>query len=545
MCSLTLTDTLKVVYSMEFLPVFFLSACAFTAVSAFARLREGASSTAALATSAIWGLIVSTRESFYTVLPAVLCAAALDNLIRAVLPGVSDTEEYVPAKVKQNLITTRETEEKLEKLSESFKNLASAFKRLSDKLSKPGIFEIRRECDDVLDGFCNECKKCSICWGEDYNTTMAFLNDTGNLLAENGSLVKEAVPESLRARCESMDEIIQSINGKVKKLYKETLEKEKLTVFSADYSALSRIIEDSISSRQLENSENRELTDKAIEKLGRFRNDFHTISIWGKRKLRVFARLKTVSENTVGMREFKRIMEDTCGCSFSNPNLKIEGKSMTITLSMRPTVACEAACAKKSAGNLPLCGDSPSFFEGHDNYFYALISDGMGTGAGAALASGICEIFLKEMLEGGNRIETSVDMLNAVIASKGNECSATVDIMELDLFSGNCTFLKSGAASSFILRDGSVYKLSARTMPLGILDEPDTDMQKVRLRAGDTVFLVSDGTAPKDNYDNLVSIIKCSSPGDSANMLCERVIENTRKYSKDDISCVAVKISAV
>ncbi len=543
--SLSLSLLLGAICGITYIPMFFFSGIAYIIVLVFLKTSENTALLTSLVTSALWGFAVNGKSAFYTVFPALLAAAAADNLIKAVLPGITASENFIPARIRQNLLTTRENEEKLERMSESFKKLSEAFKRLSDRLSRPGLYEIRKECDDVLDSFCTDCKNAGICWGEDYNTTIGFLNDAGNHLTNHGHLDSSIIPDSLASRCGKTNEIIEKINQSVKALYRDSLEKEKLAVFSSDYSSLSRIISDNIDEKQQENSENRELSAKALNMLGKHKNDFHTVSVWGKRKIRVFARLKTVTESTVGMREFKRLMEECCNCAFQNPVLKIEGKSMTITLSVKPIFSADAGSARISAGNLPLCGDSPSYFEGHDGYFYALISDGMGTGANAALASGICEVFLKEMLEGGNHIDTSVDMLNTVIASKGNECSATVDIMELDTFSGNCTFLKSGAASSFILRDGSVYKLSARTMPLGILDEADTDMQKVRLLAGDIVFLVSDGAAPKENYDNLISVIKCSSPHDSPETLAQRVIENTKQYSKDDISCVVVKISGI
>ncbi len=523
-------------------PIFMLSAIAYVAITSFIKEGENAAFFVSLATSAVFGFAIEGKEAFFTVFPAILAAAAADNLIRALIPGIVQSDVFLPAHIKQNLLTSRENEEKLERMSESFKNLSDAFKRLSDRLSRPGLYEIRRECDDVLDSYCNECKYAGACWCDDYNDTIEFLSDTSKHLFNIGKADVSLFPDSISGRCEKKDEIIEKINSNVKNLYRDTLEKEKLAVFSSDYSSLSRIINESIEEKQQENSENLELSEKATEALGKYKKDFHTVSVWGKRKLRIFARLKTVSENTITMREFRSLMEKCCECSFANPTLKIEGKSMTVSLSMRPVVCAEAGSSRATAGGFGLCGDSPSFFEGHDNFFYALISDGMGTGPNAALASGISEVFLKEMLEGGNRIETSVNMLNTVIASKGNECSATVDIMELDTLNGNCTFLKSGAASSFILREENVYKLSARTMPLGILDSPDTDMQKVRLIPGDIVFLVSDGAAPKDNYENLISIIKCSSQKEDAKTLADRVVENTKKYSKDDISCVVVKI---
>ena len=74
-------------------------------------------------------------------------------------------------------------------------------------------------------------------------------------------------------RCKEIDSIISDINEKTKELYKDTLEKEKLTVFSADYSALSKIINDSIAEKQAENAENRELTEKALIAMGKYKSD--------------------------------------------------------------------------------------------------------------------------------------------------------------------------------------------------------------------------------------------------------------------------------
>ena len=62
---------------------------------------------------------------------------------------------------------------------------------------------------------------------------------------------------------------------------------------------------------------------------------------------------------------------------------------------------------------------------------------------------------------------------------------------------------------------------------------------------GDTVFLVSDGAAPLENYDHLINIIKSTSDEDTPEELCNRVVELTKKNSKDDVSCVAVKIKGI
>lgn len=542
---LVLSLILGIICGIEYSPVFLISAIAYFAVD---HLELGKSNTAffsALLATLLCGFAVDPKKAVYTVFPAVLASAAIYNLIRACVPGIIISDEFVPAKTKQQLITDSENEKRLERISQSFAKLSRSFKRLSDRLAHPGTYEIRRKCDDIIESHCNECKNSPICWGDDYNTTIGFLTEVSSHLAKNGRIDRSIAPKTLEERCADIDSIISEINEKTKELYRDTLQKEKLTVFSADYFALSQVINDSIAEKQLENSENRDLTEKALSAMGKYKSDFHTVSVFGQRKIRVFARLKTLNENTVGMRDFKRIMEEVCSCSFSNPSLKIEGKSMTVTLNIKPILKAEASLSRASAESGAMCGDTPTFFDGHDNYFYAIISDGMGTGSNAALASGICEVFLKEMLEGGNRIDTSLRMLNAVLTSKNDECSATVDIMELDLLNGKASFVKSGAASSFILRDGNVYRLSARTMPIGILDEIDTDVQRVTLKSGDTVFLVSDGNAPLDNYEELISAIKSTLPSDSTESISERIINNSKKISKDDVSCIVIRISDV
>lgn len=530
---------------MEYTPMFFLSAIAFILVEYLTKRHSKASLAVGLAVCVGYAFIADARTALYTVFPAILAAAAIDELIQACVPGIGIVccDEFVSAKTKQSLMTTKEAEERLTRMSESFSNLSRSFKRLSDRLSHPGVYEIRRECDDIIESYCCDCKNSSVCWGEDYNTTIGFLTSISTHLGSSGTVDIGFAPKSLRDRCSSIDKIIHDVNEKTKLLYRDTQKREKLTVFSADYNALSSVISDSIAQRRAENSENAELSEKALTAMGKYLNDFHTVSVWGKRRIRVFARLKTLSENTVGMREFRQIMEKVCDCSFSNPTLKIEGKSMTVTLGIKPNFKAEAASSAESAEKGSMCGDTPTFFEGHDDYFYALISDGMGTGPNAALTSGICEVFLREMLEGGNRVETSLRMLNSVLGAKSDECSATVDIMEFDLLNGRASFIKSGAASSFILREGNVYRLSARTMPLGILDDIDADMQKVRLCDGDLVFLVSDGNAPMDNYARLIELIKETKEDEELSHICERIIKSSRSVSRDDLSCVVIRIS--
>ena len=71
-------------------------------------------------------------------------------------------------------------------------------------------------------------------------------------------------------------------------------------------------------------------------------------------------------------------------------------------------------------------------------------------------------------------------MLNSFLRGASNEkcaeCSATLDLLELDLMNGRASFYKCGAAASYIYRKGRLFKLRAESMPIGIL--PDVDLKK-------------------------------------------------------------------
>ena len=144
-----------------------------------------------------------------------------------------------------------------------------------------------------------------------------------------------------------------------------------------------------------------------------------------------------------------------------------------------------------------LCGDVTSAFLTDNSYFYSMICDGMGSGKDAALCAGICSSFAQKMLFAGNRADITLRMLNNILRSEncdnGKECSVAIDLFELDLMRGAASFIKSGAVPTYILREGKVYKVSSRTMPIGIIKVPDIKISKLDMQKGDIVVMISDG----------------------------------------------------
>ena len=185
------------------------------------------------------------------------------------------------------------------------------------------------------------------------------------------------------------------------------------------------------------------------------------------------------------------------------------------------------------------CGDAILSFEAGEK-FYMLISDGMGSGREAALTSGVCATLLRRLLESGAGLETALKMLNNILRAGERECSATIDIAEIDRITGEAKFVKSGAAPSFVLRGGSIFRLQSKTVPIGILRALDAEMIRFDVQPGDRVVMVSDGAAR--SYEEVPwlldmmttdEVLLRGSPKEAAAKI---VREAQRRGSADDIT---------
>ena len=165
------------------------------------------------------------------------------------------------------------------------------------------------------------------------------------------------------------------------------------------------------------------------------------------------------------------------------------------------------------------------------------------------MTSGLCSVFLEKMLRAGNRANTSLRMLNNMMRSRSvdstGEYSSTVDLVELDLMTGTASFIKSGAAPSFVIRGGVVHRLQAGTVPIGILGALDVQATPFRLRADDTVVMISDGILQNDPDCTWLTEYLRGAGGQTPDEIVYRVcLHASECENHDDCSVVALRIRA-
>ena len=195
-----------------------------------------------------------------------------------------------------------------------------------------------------------------------------------------------------------------------------------------------------------------------------------------------------------------------------------------------------------------VCGDSVAVFKNKDERFFAFLSDGMGSGRSACAVSEISVGFLGNMLASGELCEEHIELLNGFLCSRLQkniaECSATLDLLELDLMNGSASIYKCGAAPSYIYRRGRLFKLRSESMPIGILGDVDLKKFELQLSRGDIVVMVSDGvTGESGECPWLFDLLVQNLPSRSLERTAELIIKYaTAKGSGDDITVLLVRV---
>ena len=173
----------------------------------------------------------------------------------------------------------------------------------------------------------------------------------------------------------------------------------------------------------------------------------------------------------------------------------------------------------------------------------------MGSGREASEVSEICARFMEDMLAVGSMNEELLSLLNGFLCARSEsslyECSATIDLAELDLISGRAVFFKSGAAPTYLFKGGSLFKLRSRTLPIGIMCRAESKRFEFDLSDGDVIVMMSDGvTGGHEECPWLFDLLRQNI--ESAGL--ERTADLILKYavghgSEDDISLAIIKIS--
>ena len=439
---------------------------------------------------------------------------------------------------------------KLAFASDTIRDLQDELAAVSDRFREIDYNNIGTIYDAAANTVCKGCTKALACWDAGYSDTVGAFNPVSDTLRLNGEITAQTLPAYFREKCCKSEKLCAAINEYYRSFVarqnaKRQVAESRRIVFEQFNSIADMLLEvseevSSISSydsgmarsaiaawNKLEPEPDQLLC--AVDRYGRTRLEVYTTNV-----------VKTSPKNLC------IALSEAAGRDFDLPTLSVVQGKTRLSLFEKASYGLEFSAQQSCCRDNPVCGDSYEYFSDAEGYAYLLLSDGMGNGKRAAIDSVMtCSILIK-LLKAGFGMPSAIKLLNSsLLVKSADESLATIDLLHINLYTGEAELFKAGAASTFVYSKGEIRRFSSGSLPVGILEGAGYDRQQCRLYEGDIVLMASDGaTIPSENWlgDELR---KCASlpAKEIAVRLCTEAKERGADLHPDDITILAVKLT--
>ena len=523
----------------------------------FTPVSKIAAASSALVAAICCGAVTGGTESVMVYLPEALAGAAL-----AAIPAVfglfdaSAVEEKNQAAALCRELTEKKREEenkmKMELLSNAMDSISQVMRSLSEKLRRPDGRSLENMCRAVWAENCVGCPNDCPCKDLDGIARDDMIRRLADKLMNGGRIEPSKIADLTKAKCPKRDEIINEINSRTAKMTEYAVKFDKTQIFAFDYEAMSKLLSEAVLASGTGYPIDKVLSDKLRKTLQRAGIPAENLVVCGDRKKYVIVTGKALSKTSVGAEDIRGICGDVCGRAMSAPEFIMENGASAMILESMKELSVQYAGKQSEKQGEEVCGDCVSVIESREGYFYCFICDGMGSGPQAALTARICRVFLEKMLSCGNDKTTTLQMLNMFLKNKGTESFATVDLLEIDMHMKTAAFIKSGAAPSYVMRNGNLFRIASGTLPVGILSEVSAELTEFELCDGDVIIMASDGIA--DDFEietgrdpSWFADFLCREWTDDLHIMSEKILLAARKSGRrsDDMTVELIRVSEV
>lgn len=433
------------------------------------------------------------------------------------------------------------TDASLERLSDAFFSLSESFFGLGRHLKKPSGTELRQLCDEAFDEICPLCPNRTVCWEEKYTVMQEIVSRLAASIEKTGTLADADVPSELPALCGLEKHVVESIRARAAKLSGSRFSEERAQIFALDFGAMSRILREQLETKRECDTPNTAAEKAVRERLCILGFEPLSVSVLGERGKRVGLLLPLPAPDSKRLEYLLGQLGACLGVCLSP--LRVTEREDGVLLECREVPRLAWRHGSSFAASEGVCGDAvATFHDGENGYFYALLCDGMGAGVEAALTARLASTFLQKLLWASVRPETALRMLSDFLRlgrnGGGEESSTTVDLLQIDEYTGKGVFFKCGAAPTYVKRGGSIFKLSANTVPLGILKESSAKRIEFQLFEGDIAVMISDGVGGEEECLWLLDYLNNTEETDPQTIASFLTEAASAHGSRDDLSAL-------
>jgi len=446
---------------------------------------------------------------------------------------------------------------RLEEMSSSFRELSEIYGQATVKKDL-GYEYVISKFRQITNSACVACPLKTDCFKKKDSKGYRYMAKMLETSFKNGRISPETLPSGFKSRCSRQESFCREFNSVFSLIKTEKMWLTKLNDSRMLISDQLLAVADSISE---EKERCISSIDTVLEESLRAEMDKASIN-----PVEVIAEKDTYGDFCISLK-FKeaKLRSDTL-CEISKIIFSLTGKQAscsspvrlgeTISYRFYPARSFTASVgyASGTKDGETLSGDSFRFFSTDGNNIHIILSDGMGSGQSARKQSNLTVELLEKFLKTGFKSDTSVRLINSSLLLKSSkDIFSTIDLCSLNLYNASVSFIKLGAASSYIKSEGKVTSVSGASLPAGIIREIDVEKHFLPI-TGDTVILImSDGIADislkypayEGWIENELESIESTNPQIIASRIMKKASLLLNEQIHDDMTVIAISVKKV
>lgn len=433
--------------------------------------------------------------------------------------------------------------------------MGSAFSSLCDTVRSAAEDEtndndISTVFDRAADRVCVKCKRKNECWTKNYIDTLNVLNDATEKMCSRGKLEEEDFPDYFRAQCSHPAAFVTAVNEELRrnayrKVMKMRLDENTKAVLDqyADFSSILCEVSQEIGGPYGPDP-------LAERRIIRYLNSLDipadtAVFRDGAGRMRITIESGRLSALT-SMPDYLDRLSEVLGVRLCRPEEAHPAKGRLLLLEAEPLAVTVGIAAMKKKGER-VNGDKGRYFKTDSGELCVILSDGLGTGTDAAKESTVVVDLLEKFLRSGVSPSAAMKILNSVMLLKNRESwgYATIDLMCVDLFSGEACFYKYGAAPSYVKTSHGIRKIKCDNLcaGMGSGEQNAPDVVRMMLRPGNIAVIASDGVTAGKTDEEMKELIDVNAQADMKD-LARQVLLSVQKEGEqsDDMTVLAVRL---
>ncbi len=408
-------------------------------------------------------------------------------------------------------------QEQMEQYAEAFLSLAGLFEKLPCQKERLGDEELQSLFEEVKERACAGCQGEGDCWGGAYFENCRRMYELLMELERSGEYSAEQ-KVLLRKNCERPGQMMLALRtgyeeARTNLLWSNRMLEQRRAAGEqiAQMAALLKKTAEGFANRpendaRLAGRLRRELRFLHVEldAVRIFcqeadRQEYYlTLHLAGKSiRMRTGRRLSYERGSVISARSVAEVLSDCCQQRMRPAfNCRAAVTAEPMLFHFVPDTKFQFFCGVShitKAGEL-VSGDNYTLLQKDTGKVVMSLADGMGSGTAANMESEKVIELLEQFLTAGFPQETAVRLLNSGMLLQNNcPIFSTIDLCMVDLYNARCDMMKSGAAPSFIRKNGQIEVIRANAFPTGVLQQSDYESLHRQLEPGDNIIMMTDG----------------------------------------------------